>query len=86
MFGAQLKCDIFRTFGDHFSVLDQKEIIRERMNPLNTQWEKMRDYHKFCNRTLEAIFRIHSICFAVKHGDEELNPTLSRLEVVAIPY
>jgi hypothetical protein len=83
MFGAQLKCDSFRTFGDHFSVLDQKEIIRERMNSLNTQWEKIRDYHKFWRRKTEAIL---CIPFAVKHGDEELSPTLSRLEVVAILY
>ena len=83
MLCTQLKCDSFRSFLEYFSVLDQNETFKERMNSLNTQWEKRRDYHKFWRRKTEAIL---CIPFAVKHGDEELNPTLSRLEVVAIPY
>jgi hypothetical protein len=40
MFWTQLKCDSFRSFLEHFSVLDQNETFRERMNSLNTQWDK----------------------------------------------
>jgi hypothetical protein len=52
------------------------------MNSLQNRMEKNEKSFTSCRRKTELSLVFH---FAVKNDDEELNPTLSRLEVLAIP-
>ena len=62
--------------------LDQNGTFKERMNSFKHTMEKKENIFTSWRRKTELTLVFH---FAVKYDDEELNPTLSRLEVVAIP-